>query len=283
MKSIKQMIMIILLCLIPKEIEKDHWKENKIERNWNNTNELLLKGTGWRTRNGKEYYYENNVASTGLKQIGGRTYYFDEKTFEKKYGVIKKEYYEIELDDKTGEWKRKKYIPTYYNQKDEKWREEIYGIGTLGGTGCAPTSMAMAFTSLKETKILPTEIASYLYQNTEEYNKNAIGTSGRGIIEASTAYGIKYKGIPTKEKLIEELKAGRIIYAAMSGEKFTEGNWTHAIIMFRHDPEQNATYTYDPLKIENNGWTKIDQIWEEQSMDPDDRTGGYSLYSLYSE
>ena len=296
MKKILKMgiLFILILYLIPNKVEMKNRPTNSINKEktplecrkekqnkWtDNINELILKGTGWRSRNGKEYYFENNEAYKGIKQVGGRTFYFDEETGIKQYGIVKKDYYELVLNKKTGEFIKKQYTPPYYNQKEESWKEENYGMGTLGGTGCAPTSMAMIFSSLKEQEIPPTTLAAYLYNETNTYNKLTIGTNGYGLPLAATYYGIHYKGISTKEELINELKIGRIVYAAMQEGIFSKPNSTHAIVLFRYK-EENETYTYDPLERKNNTWIKIDTIWEERSREEDDLQGGYAMYSLY--
>lgn len=233
------------------------------------------------TLNNKEYYFVDNFIEKGLVKIDDKTYYFDDTTYEKKYGKVSKKYREIHLDEKTGEYIKTQYVPEYYNQKDSSWENIRYGFSTLGKTGCSPTSMAMAFTSILNRKITPNEVADYLYYNTNQYNKIYSGTSGKGIIYASDKYGIKHKGISTKEQLIEELNSGRIVYAAMGNGKFATLKWNHAIIIYSYNEKNNTTIARDPLNRLNNGMVSIDTIWKEKSTDPDDLSGGYALYSLY--
>ena len=60
--------------------------------------------------------------------------------------------------------------------------------------------MAMAFSAIKGRDILPPEIADYLYNYTDQYNRIYVGTSGLGIIYAAQKYGINYKGITSEEE-----------------------------------------------------------------------------------
>jgi len=117
-----------------------------------------------------------------------------------------------------------------------------------------------------------------LYYNTNEYNHYTVGSSGLAITYASNNYGIKYTPIKTKEELKIALLKGNIVFAAMGNGKFATEKWNHAIVL--HDYSNNMTYAFDPLKIENNGWVGIDQLWNEQSKDPDDSRGGSNFYEL---
>lgn len=126
--------------------------------------------------------------------------------------------------------------------------------------------------------MLPTEVADYLYYQTEEYNKYTNGTSGLGIIFASKHYNIKAIPIKTKKELDGHLKEGKIVFAAMGNGKFATQRWNHAIILYRFN--NNQTYAHDPLKVLNNGWVSTDLIWREKSKDPDDIRGGSELYAL---
>ena len=205
------------------------------------------------------YYFNKN---TGVQEketikIGNNTYYFNEIS---------------------GKLEKIQYIPSYYKQKDERWKNTKYGFSTLGKTGCAPTSMAMAFESILERKVLPTEVADYLYYNTREYNKYTAGSSGLAIIEATNHYNIKRTGINSLETLNKELEAGKIVFAAMGNGKFATERWNHAIVLAQY--KDGKTYAYDPLYDYNNGWIETNRVWNEKSSDPDDIRGGAIFYSL---
>ncbi len=244
----------------------------------------VLTGEGLVNCEEKEFFIHGKFLEKGIIQIDDKNYYFDENNYTKQYGVINKNNYRIYLDSETGEYIRTQQIPVYYKQKDSRWTNKKYGKKTFGSTGCSPTSMAMAFTSILNREILPTEIGDYLYNNTDQFNKKYSGTSGLGIIYASDHYHVKWKGINSKEELIGELKQGKIVYGTMQNGKFATERWNHAIVMYDYKNEsKEKTYTLDPLNENNNGWTNIDLIWKEQCQDPDDRLGGFTFYSLEKE
>ncbi len=171
------------------------------------------------------------------------------------------------------------YKPFYYNQKDSRWNQIYYGRYPFGSTGCAPTAMAMAFQGILGRTILPIEIANYLYSNTNEFNKKTQGSSGQAIVEASDYYGIKRTALETKEDLINALKDGKIVFAAMGNGRFGKKKYNHAIILYGYR-SNGSTNVMDPLLVSNNRATSIDLIWREQSKDPDDSSGGSNFHSL---
>ena len=172
----------------------------------------------------------------------------------------------------------KSCLPTYYNQTDARWKEVVYGLSSMGKTGCAPTSMAMAFSTILSKTILPTDVANYLYYNTNQFNRNMKGTSGLGILYAADKFRIVATPLTTKSMLSDALSSGKIVYAAMGNGKFATPFYNHAIIL--HDYSKGNTKAYDPLNTSNNVYVSIDQIWNEQSKDYDDYQGGSNFYSL---
>ena len=142
------------------------------------------------------------------------------------------------------------------------------------------TALNLASLSAIKEEILPIDIGYYLYNNTDQFNKNYKGASGKAIIYASQHYGITYKNIYTKEQLIEELEKGNIIYASMQNGKFATPYWNHAILIYDYSNDKVRTIASDPLNSNNNGWVDIDLIWNQKNTDPDDLTGGSALYSL---
>ena len=234
---------------------------------------------GWFNIGVDKYYSKDSHIVTGINNIDGINYYFTQK------GVLveksqKTKYKEILVDEETKEFIKVQYIPTYYNQKDSKWTNKKYGIKKFGPTGCAPTSMAMAFTSIKEKTILPTDVGDYLYNHTDQFNKKSAGTSGKAIIYATKNYGVNQTPIKTKDNLIKELSSGKIVFAAMGNGKFGTAKWNHAIVVYNYNEENNKTYAMDPLNKDNNGWISVNTIWNEQSNDSDDISGGAALYAL---
>ena len=77
----------------------------------------------------------------------------------------------------------KSYGDVYYSQSDYRWGGLRYGYYSFASTGCAPTAMAMAFQGIKGGTYLPYQIGSYLYNNTFEYNRVALGSSGKAPLD----------------------------------------------------------------------------------------------------
>lgn len=169
------------------------------------------------------------------------------------------------------------YRPVHYLQKDSRWNKKMYGNYRFGMTGCAPTSMAMAFTGITGRVILPNEVGNYLYYNTNEFNKKTQGSSGQAIILAAKHYNIKLTPLEDKEQIIEALENGKIVYAAMGNGKYGKPTYNHAIIFYGYN--NNRTTVYDPL-IQYDIPESVDLLWNEQSKDPDDYSGGSNFYSL---
>ncbi len=107
----------------------------------------------------------------------------------------------------------KSYGDVYYSQSDYRWGGLRYGYYSFASTGCAPTAMAMAFQGIKGGTYLPYQIGSYLYNNTFEYNRVALGSSGKAIYYAANAYGFKRESLRSLAELENALKKGYIVIA----------------------------------------------------------------------
>lgn len=54
----------------------------------------------------------------------------------------------------------------YFNQADSRWKDISYGkTGTIGGSGCGPTSLAMVVSTLTNKTINPVEMSRWSYKN----------------------------------------------------------------------------------------------------------------------
>ncbi|MFA9398746.1 MAG: C39 family peptidase, partial [Clostridiaceae bacterium] len=54
----------------------------------------------------------------------------------------------------------------YYNQADIRWSDKPYGItGTIGRSGCGPTSLSIAVSSLTDKKVDPVQMSKWAYDN----------------------------------------------------------------------------------------------------------------------
>ncbi len=234
---------------------------------------------GWTEINNSKYYFNEThpyKAARGIKVFDDKQLVFNEqgKLVTGKNIIFGNEYYSNE----EGEFIKINYIPKYYMQKDKRWNKKKYGKYEFGKTGCSPTSMAMAFQSIKQIELYPSTIARYLYDNTNQFNRRMAGTSGKGIIYASQHYNVKVVPMKSINDMKQYLEDGYILYAAMQNGKFATKDWNHAIILYRL--KDNQTYALDPLLKSNNGYVDLSFIWKQKSTDKDDLTGGSAIYAL---
>lgn len=174
----------------------------------------------------------------------------------------------------------KNYSDVYYSQSDYRWGGLRYGYYTFASTGCAPTAMAMAFQGIKGGTYLPYQIGSYLYNNTFEYNRVALGSSGKAIYYAANAYGFKRESLRTLAELENALKKGYIVIAYVGTSKYASPGYTHAIRLRGYS--NGWTNVYDPDNRRNNDWSSVRYIWDHQSTDLYDRFDGTVFQAIYN-
>ena len=169
--------------------------------------------------------------------------------------------------------KRTNYSTPYYNQRDGRWGGNRYGYYTLASTGCVPTSLAMVFSSLTGSEVLPTTVASYLYNNTVEFNRGTEGTTGNGILVASRQWGLTPTVLNSSAALTSALQEGHHVVAAVQQDKFSPWGWgtSHEIVLKGYS--NGNTYVSDPYNSANNGWYPIVSLWNEQSTQSVDTRG----------
>ena len=166
--------------------------------------------------------------------------------------------------------KKTSYNTPYYNQKDERWGNTLYGGYKMGATGCVPTSLSMIISSLSGKEILPTMVADYLYYDTVEFNRVSQGTSGNGVLLASKHFGMTPTALGSVNELTNALKEGHYVSASVQMNKFSPWPFgtSHAIVLKGYS--NGNTYVLDPYNAANNGWYPIDALWREQSTQYED-------------
>ena len=211
---------------------------------------------GWHLINNDLYYIQNGRYMTGNVWINGKTNIFTS----------------------SGIYLGIRYTPYYYMQTAGSWANVYYGSGSMKKTGCLPTSVAMALSGILGRSILPTDIASYLYYYTNEFNKITLGASGLAVQYAAKYFGVKCEGINSLSQLNDALSRGKIIVASMGTGKFAKPWYTHEIVLYNYS--NGITIAYDPINSSNNGWISTYDVWNQRSFDPYDLRGGYSFYAL---
>lgn len=170
----------------------------------------------------------------------------------------------------------------YYNQRDAIWAS-YYGNGSFAATGCVPTSLAMVFTELARRGITPTQVADYLYQNTNHFNKTFLGTSAHGIVAATKHFGFVPTQLASQSAIIEALQAGHHVMGAVQNNKFSPWGpgYSHEVVMRGYS--NGNTYIYDPYNRANIGWYPVASLWAEQSQDKDDRALGVPFFKIITQ
>ncbi|MGP6356762.1 C39 family peptidase, partial [Streptococcus dysgalactiae] len=155
---------------------------------------------------------------------------------------------------------------TYFNQRDNEW-QKAYGNQTFAATGCVPSALAMVFSDLAKRDVTPTEIADYLWHNTDEFNKHYGGTSGKGLVAATNHYGFASTHLDSQSTIIAALQAGHHVLAAVQNNKFSPwgSQYSHEIVLRGYS--NGNTYVYDPYNRANIGWYPVANLWNEQSRD----------------
>ncbi|GAB6728507.1 hypothetical protein BOVMAS34_13650 [Streptococcus uberis] len=171
---------------------------------------------------------------------------------------------------------------SYYNQRDGAW-SGYYGNNTFASTGCVPTSLAMVFTELARRGVTPTEVANYLYNNTNYYNKYFSGTSANGIVSATRAFGFVPTHLDSQNAIAEALQAGHYVVGAVQNNKFSPWGpqYSHEVVMRGYS--NGNTYVYDPYNRANIGWYPVANLWVERSGDKDDNALGVPFFKITTQ
>lgn len=192
--------------------------------------------------------------------------------------------YQVYLYDKQGE----EFVPlahtsvqvdrqdyqlrAYYLQSDQRWAWKQYGDWPFWESGCLPTSMSMIYSALAGNVYTPEKVADYLYQNSSQFNKKTIGTTGRGILQASEHFGFKTQVLINQDKLAESLAQGHYVLATLQDELFiSDPESSHALVLKGYD--NGKTHLTDPWNPENTGWYEISDIFGMASTNVDDLDG----------
>lgn len=110
----------------------------------------------------------------------------------------------------------------YYNQADSRWKDEPYGMtGTIGRSGCGPTSLAIVVSSLTDKKVDPVQMSRWAYEN--GYYCEGVGSYHTLIPEGAKHFGLSVEGCTSSEpqRIIDALSAGKLIIAIMAKGHFT--------------------------------------------------------------
>lgn len=247
---------------------------------------------------GKVYYFDNGLQSVGEKQANGYWYNFKEDGslsvgFVNIGNSVK--YYDnlgrrmsgsFTVDKVTYQTDGNGFITkaswngvSYYCQNDGRWAWSKVGNYYFGGSGCVPTTVTMIVNTINGTNYTPNQVGQILH-NAGYFNTGSIGTGGESWQFVANKFGLSYKNNLNVESAKQELLKGNMIAAAVGGGKFCP--WygvTHEILLFGLDA-QGYTTVYDPYTSSRNGRVHISEVFNHPSWDSSDRKNGGPFFSL---
>ena len=145
---------------------------------------------------------------------------------------------------------------SYYSQLDSRWKDVVYGDGTIGRSGCGPTSLAMVVSGLLGEDIDPVTVATWAYEN--GYKAVGNGSYHSLIPDGAAHFGLTCEGATAAEaqKVIDALAAGKPVIAIMSAGHFTKGG--HFIVL-RGVTAEGKILVADPAST-----TRSAQEWDPE-------------------
>lgn len=247
---------------------------------------------------GKVYYFDNGLQSVGEKQANGNWYNFKEDGtlsvgFVNVSNSVK--YYDnlgrrvsgtFTIDKVTYNTDANGLITkatwngvSYYCQLDGKWTWARVGINNFGQTGCCPTTLTMVVNTLNGTNYTPLDMGRLL-NSAGLFNNTKDGAGGKAIRFVANKFGLSYKNNLNVNTAKQELLKGNMVAAAVAGGKFCPyANVTHEILLFGLDAN-GYTNAYDPGNPSNNGRVHISEIFNHPSWDNYDKEDGGPFFSL---
>lgn len=247
---------------------------------------------------GKVYYFDNGLQSVGEKQANGYWYNFKEDGslsvgFVNIGNSVK--YYDnlgrrmsgsFTVDKVTYQTDGNGFITkaswngvSYYCQNDGRWAWNVVGNYYFGGSGCVPTTVTMIVNTINGTNYTPNQVGQILH-NAGYFNTGSIGTGSESWQFVANKFGLSYKNNLNVELAKQELLKGNMIAAAVGGGKFCPWNGvTHEILLFGLDA-QGYTTVYDPYTSSRNGRVHISEVFNHPSWDSGDKRNGGPFFSL---
>lgn len=169
------------------------------------------------------------------------------------------EYYQNKKIDIKSYYEKGK-IPLFL-QWDKQWGYDKYGDNYIAVNGCGPTALSMVIVGLTgNTNINPKVVADYSESKGEYVNGE--GSKWTMMIDIPEHFGVEGKEIPLiKSKIIDELKEGNPIIAAMGPGVFTK---TGHFIVLTGITEDGQVIVNDPdSKVNSEKTWNLNLIMKE--------------------
>ena len=165
----------------------------------------------------------------------------------------------------------------YLCQRDPRWANIPIGGYGFGGTGCCPTTSTMIINYYKGTNYTPADIGMKFHNAGYMNTSSELGTSGGAFTVVRDEFGLAYQNNLTYTQLIGNLKAGKLVAAAVGVGTFT-GAGSHEILLFGY--ENGYVNVYDPWNAQKNGKYSISFIWNQKSKQLDDLENGGPFFAF---
>ncbi|WP_198543681.1 C39 family peptidase [Petroclostridium xylanilyticum] len=137
----------------------------------------------------------------------------------------------------------------YFNQADKRWADRPYGkTGTIGTSGCGPTSLAMVVSSLLGHSsqrmtgdsrgvspypvVDPVQMSEWVYKN--GYRCEGNGSYHSLISDGARHFGLKAEGCTANEpqKIVDALANGKLVVAIMGNLRIQRRLFIPAVFLF---------------------------------------------------
>lgn len=115
----------------------------------------------------------------------------------------------------------------YFNQLDERWKNEPYGSDKIGSHGCGPTAMSIVVSSLAGETVDPPHMAQWSVDNGGYCAGN--GSYHKLIPDAAKAWGLSSEGNLDAQGIVDALSSGKLVVVIMSKGHFTSSG--HFIVL----------------------------------------------------
>lgn len=143
----------------------------------------------------------------------------------------------------------------YFNQADSRWKDITYGkTGTIGKSGCGPTSLAIVVSTLTNQTINPVDMSRWSYKN--GYYAEGAGSYHSLIPNGAKHFGLSVEGTEASNSndIVQALAKGQLVIAIMGKGHFTSSG--HFIVL-RGITEEGKVLVADPISIKRS-----EQEWD---------------------